>query len=509
MLFHSKEFLLYFLPGTFLVWLCLTLLGRPRIALGWLTIASLAFYACWNPPYLALLVGSLAWNFSFGKLVDPALGRPPRTRTVLLWIGVAANLALLGYFKYANFFVDTMNAVVHLGWTFEKILLPLGISFYTFQQIAYLVDAYRGKAKGHSLLDYVFFVTFFPQLIAGPIVHHAELIPQTLKKFRVSEIPGHLVIGVSIFIIGLFKKFVLADTCGEIANPFFSAVAEGSRFDWMNSWCGVLAYGFQIYFDFSGYSDMAVGLGRIFGYKMPENFSAPYRATSIVEFWRRWHMTLSRFLRDYLYIPLGGNRHGALMRYRNLMLTMLLGGLWHGAGWTFVIWGGLHGIYLSVNHLWSRYAPRALTTADLVPGIMKDRVPGIKQVMFWSLSMLCVTIAWVFFRADSVTSSFAILSSMFGMEPGKPMNPALLGEAWKSYLRWPWLILMEAIVLLAPTTQSYFRAARPTLETEGPATSWWHWRPNLLHAVLIGMLLIPVARRYFSLAPTEFLYFNF
>jgi len=501
MLFHSKEFLLFFLPGTFLVWLCLTLLGRSRLALGWLTIASLVFYAYWNPTYLAILLASLAWNFNFGKLVDPAFGRPSRARNLILWIGVAANLLLLGYFKYANFFVDTINAVFDPDWNFEKVILPLAISFYTFQQIAYLVDSYRGKAPGHSFLDYVFFVAFFPQLIAGPIVHHAEMLSQTRVRLQSTSIPGNVVTGLSIFVVGLFKKMVLADSCGELANPFFTAVSEGEQFSAGTSWCAVLAYGFQIYFDFSGYSDMAIGLARIFGFRLPENFRAPYRATSIIEFWRRWHITLSRFLRDYLYIPLGGNRHGTLLRYRNLMLTMLLGGLWHGAGWNFVFWGGLHGLYLSVNHLWIR------RRSKFVPS--SDHSARVHQVFSWSLAMFCVLIAWVFFRADSLKSAFVILGSMFGIESGPLSFTSTLGPAWRSYLLRPWLLSLELIVLLAPTTQSYFRISRPTLENASVKPTWWCWRPGFLHGIVIGLLLIPVARRYFSLSPTEFLYFNF
>lgn len=503
MLFHSTTFLFYLLPATFFGWLLFAACGRMQAALGWLTGCSLVFYAYWNPPYLALLIGSILFNFVFGKLVDPALRRPEHTRFLLLSFGVCANLLLLGYFKYANFFVDTINQVFQAGWTFEKVLLPLAISFFTFQQIAYLVDSFRGQARGHSFLDYTFFVSFFPQLIAGPIVHHSEILRQLREKFLLSRVPFYVVFGLSIFAIGLFKKMVLADSCGELATPFFGAVAEGQTVTTSQSWCGVLAYTFQIYFDFSGYSDMAIGLGLLFGLRLPENFAAPYRATNIIEFWRRWHITLSRFLRDYLYIPLGGNRRGVLFRYRNLFITMVLGGLWHGAGWTFLIWGALHGIYLVINHGWNhllqrqpRFAMLANSRAGMAGG--------------WLITMLAVVVAWVFFRADSLASSQIVLQSMAGFSSGgeAPFNPA--SGFWITPLAWPFLVFLALICLFAPTTQTYFAIFLPTLQSQPvDRPRFWQWKPGILHGFIVGMLLLFVIKKYHSLAPTEFLYFNF
>ncbi len=265
-----------------------------------------------------------------------------------LVVGIAFNLGTLGYFKYFNFFVETANVVFNAGFNFDEIILPLAISFFTFQQITFLVDAYRGKACDYNFLHYALFVTFFPQLIAGPIVHHAEMMPQFLKRKTGGLSNASIAVGGSIFLLGLFKKVVLADNVAAYATPVFAAASAGQELTLIESWGGVLAYTFQLYFDFSGYSDMAIGLARMFGIVLPLNFNSPYKAASIIDFWRRWHMTLSRFLRDYVYFPLGGSLRGRMKRHINLMITMLLGGLWHGAGWTFVVWGGLHGIYLMI-----------------------------------------------------------------------------------------------------------------------------------------------------------------
>jgi alginate O-acetyltransferase complex protein AlgI len=507
MLFHSTSFLFAFLPVVWVGWLIFLLLGRHRWGQLWLTVASWYFYAYWNPPYLALLLVSLGVNFLLGCRIDPLADRTTGfSRRAWLWVGLAFNLGLLGYFKYANFFVDSMNAVLGTGWNLENVLLPLAISFFTFQQIAYLVDTWAGKSRGHKFWDYAFFVSFFPQLIAGPIVHHAEMIPQLQKAPEKNQILLNLQVGVSIFILGLFKKMVLADSCGEWAGAVFSAAADGGNFTTADAWAGVLSYTFQIYFDFSGYSDMAIGLARMFGLRLPQNFAAPYRATSIVEFWRRWHITLSRFLRDYLYIPLGGNRHGFWMRYRNLLITMLLGGLWHGAGWTFVIWGGLHGLYLVTNHAWDKL---------LAKRGWFGRCPlHLKNSLGWAITMLAVIFAWVFFRADSFQSATAILAAMAGgggeANWGTPLAVLAAGTMFERFIVF-WFLLLAGIVLLLPTTQSYFRGENPVLDSpfSSLGMKFWCWQPKFLHGLLSGILLFFVIRKYFSAAPTEFLYFNF
>ncbi len=269
----------------------------------------------------------------------------------LLFVAVAANLAALAYFKYADFFLRTAVNLTGADIPLLGVVLPLGISFFTFTQIAYLVDVHAGKVIERNPIHYGLFVTYFPHLIAGPVLHHAEMMPQ----FRLAEIYRpylrNFAIGLTFLCLGLAKKVLVADSVAPLANAVFGLGPE-VELAASAAWLGVIAYTLQIYFDFSGYSDMAVGLSLLFGVRLPYNFNSPYQAWNITEFWRRWHMTLSRFLRDYLYVPLGGNRLGRTRRYVNLMVTMLLGGLWHGASWTFVVWGGLHGAYLVVNHAW-------------------------------------------------------------------------------------------------------------------------------------------------------------
>ncbi len=348
MLFNSYTFIFLFLPVTLVGFYLIGGRGNYRVAVSWLVGASLFFYAWWNPAYLGLLLGSILFNYALGILLS-AKKRNKKLKFVLIF-GIAGNLCLLAYFKYYNFFVDNINWVFSSSHTVENILLPLAISFFTFQQIAYLVDVHRGQARECDFLHYCLFVTFFPQLIAGPIVHHKEILPQFSKKeiYRVSY--KAIAIGLTIFSIGLFKKVMIADNMATYVSPVFSGAEQGIKLTFFEAWGGSIAYSLQIYFDFSGYSDMAIGLARMVGIILPLNFHSPYKAKNIIEFWSRWHMTLSRFLKDYLYIPLGGNRKGKLRRYTNIMITMLIGGLWHGAGWVFIMWGALHGFYIVLNH---------------------------------------------------------------------------------------------------------------------------------------------------------------
>src|SRR5882757_5400938 len=348
MLFSSYAFLFQFLP---VVALAFAVARRysPRCGIWALAFASLIFYGAWKPVYLLLLIASIGVNFWLGlKMEDPLRRRRIGT------LGVTLNLALLCYFKYTNFLFDSLTALTGAPLPFVNVILPLGISFFTFQQIAYLVDVMRGARVERDLVSYTLFVSFFPHLIAGPLVHHAEMIPQ-FKRARSGRSAVLAARGLAIFAAGLFKKVVIADNLAQFVTPVFAHLDAGGGVTTPWAWLSTLAYALQIYFDFSGYSDMAVGLALLFGIRLPVNFRSPYKAASIIEFWRRWHITLSRFLRDYLYIPLGGNRLGEQRRYINLMATMLLGGLWHGAGWNFIIWGGLHGIYLCINHLWQAW----------------------------------------------------------------------------------------------------------------------------------------------------------
>jgi alginate O-acetyltransferase complex protein AlgI len=418
---------------------------------------------------------------------------------VQLAVAITANLLLLGYFKYANFFLAAFGT----EWSLGAVILPLGISFYTFTQIAYLVDIYRAEPAGASYSKYLLFVTVFPHLIAGPILHHREIMPQFGR--RITPTAENFAIGLTIFAIGLFKKVMLADGVAPYASPVFDAAAQGQPITFLEAWGGALAYTLQLYFDFSGYSDMAIGLARLFGITFPINFASPYKATSIIEFWRRWHITLSRFLRDYLYIALGGNRHGSMRRYVNLMVTMLLGGLWHGAGWTFIIWGGLHGLYLVINHLWRAAGLRI--GSDLLSG---------------AITFVAVVAAWVFFRAASVDAALNILSGMAGL------HGLVLPAEWQAKLAWlpaiahfafadlgatfrgrEELQTLAALLLLtwlAPNTQQLMRGFAPTLGEIGGAGRLT-WKPSFGWAVAIAALTaLPLLHLN---RVSEFLYYQF
>ena len=401
MLFNSYVFIFCFLPIVLAGYALLRRAQNILWPIAWLALASLFYYAWWKPEFLLLLLLSVTVNFAFGKLIiDGALSRP-QSRAVLT-LGIVFNLCLLGYFKYAGFFVANANNILGAHWTVPSIILPIGISFITFQKIAFLVDAHRGLVRNFTLLNYAFFVTFFPQLIAGPITHHSEIMPQ-IGPAQKRDFAADLAVGISIFVVGLFKKVVIADSLAVYADAGYAMVKAGHPLDSASAWVTVLCYSFQLYYDFSGYSDMAVGLARMFGFRLPVNFYSPYKASSIIDFWRRWHITLSRFLRDYLYIPIGGNRRGPVRRYLNLGIVMLLGGLWHGANWTFVIWGGVHGLMLAVNHAW-----RALPFSN--SAVFKSRPMERFAVL---VTFLAVTLAWVPFRADTFADAGTMLSYLW------------------------------------------------------------------------------------------------
>jgi alginate O-acetyltransferase complex protein AlgI len=399
MLFYSFEFLLLFLP---LVCVGFFWIARysPRVAAAWLALSSLVFYGYWNPRFVLLILVSVTINFLVARrMVERGAGSGAARR--LLLIGVSFNLALLAYFKYTNFFISTANTAFGTDWATMQILLPLGISVFTFTQIAFLSDVHRGLAREYRYLNYLLFVAYFPHLIAGPIIHHRQMMPQFEDPANYQVRAENFAIGLVIFLIGLAKKVLLAGSFAEYVDPVFEGAERGLAPGFAVAWIGALAYTLQIYFDFSGYSDMAIGLSRLFGIRLPENFNSPYKAHNIIEFWRRWNMTLSQFLRDYLYIPLGGNRRGPVRRYLNLAITMLLGGLWHGASWTYVAWGGLHAIYLSVNHGWIELMRRL-------------RLPKLPWLRFFAtgLTFVAVLAAWVVFRADSLESAGRILSGL-------------------------------------------------------------------------------------------------
>lgn len=478
MLFNSAAFLFLFLPVAWALFLFLKQSGLGRAALYLVGIASLIFYAMWDFHYLALLIGSIIFNFYVGNMQIKHGGG----HKGLMALGVAANLLCLGYFKYAAFFVENINFILPeaLQIAVPHIILPLGISFFTFLQIAYLVDAYRGQAGKHSFIEYLSFVTFFPHLIAGPILNHKTIMPQFHALPHQPYDWHKMAMGLSLLAIGLFKKVVIADRLALYATPVFTAADQGNAITLADGWTGALAYTLQLYFDFSAYSDMAIGIGLMFGIRLPENFLSPYKATNIVDFWQRWHITLSSFLKNYLYIPLGGNRKGEARRYINLMLTMLLGGLWHGAGWTFVIWGGLHGAYLAINHAFRRFFPAI----------------KIHAFIGWSITFLAVIIGWVFFRAESVSGALNILQAMAGLNE----TGALDTDAWSA------IMISLIIVLVAPNAMQIISHA----ENAG-VQKWYSWALNKRWAALtILALLISIYLIFYNMnRVSEFIYFQF
>jgi alginate O-acetyltransferase complex protein AlgI len=498
MLFHSYVFIFLFLPVTLLGFIRLGKSGKYRAAISWVVLCSLFFYGWWDFRYLWLITASIVFNYFVGTKLGRS-AKTPSGKKVLIF-GVAANLVLLGYYKYANFFVDNFNwlfgSSVHLG----QIILPLGISFFTFTQIAYLVDAYRGETKEYDFLHYGLFVTFFPHLIAGPIIHHKETIPQFSQRKTFSLEPSNFAVGVTLFVFGLYKKVVLADGIAVFSTPIFELAKSGGDIGFYKAWGGALAYTMQIYFDFSGYSDMAIGLARIFGVRFPVNFNSPYKATSIIQFWRCWHMTLSRFLRDYLYISLGGNRRGPARRYLNVFLTMLLGGLWHGAGWTFVIWGALHGLFITANQAW-----RDLRTRF---GYDVNKSTRAEKVFSWSMTFLAVIIGWVFFRASDTAAAMKMLRGMTDVPAIFQVNPfAVLGMRQAL-----WIVALLAIVLFLPNTQEIMARFEPALDSPkeqkvGKLSRRFFWSPRFGWACVVACAFVLVLLHLSFI--TEFLYFQF
>ena len=400
MLFNSIEFILFFLPITVLVFYFACHKNHKIGMLATLLFASLFFYGFWYPPYLILLIFSILINFSASLIVDKF--RAAMFGRATFNVGVIFNIFLLAFFKYTAFLLESISKINWVEPIETSILLPLAISFFTFQQIGYLTEVYRSKPPEKNLLQYALFVSFFPQLIAGPIVQHHHVSYQFENIVSINSRLWLASSGLILFAIGLSKKLLLADTLAKTANRVFDGVANGSNVSFWEAWLGTFSYSFQIYFDFSGYSDMAIGLGLIFGICLPINFLSPYKSTSIIEFWRSWHITLSKFLRDYLYIPLGGKGESAIFKHRNIMITMILGGLWHGAGFTFLLWGLLHGLLIAVNHLYRDI---------FYPDAIKPK--SFKHFCCVTLTFLLVTISWVFFRSTDLDFAIKILEAMF------------------------------------------------------------------------------------------------
>lgn len=399
MLFNSYIFVFVFFPICLFGYYGLLKSGKSEAAKVFLTVMSLWFYGYFNLSYLLIMICSIAGNYLFHRLLSRESFQMRRRAAMIL--AVALNLGVLFYFKYFDFFLDTVNSVFGTDFILRGILLPLGISFFTFQQISFIVDTYRGEVADCSLSEYALFVSFFPQLIAGPIVNHSEMLPQFrafgAKKADWERIAG----GFALFVLGLSKKVLLADTFGAGVDYGYDNLAVLGRAD---ACLVIFFYALQLYFDFSGYCDMAVGIGRMLGIEIPVNFNSPYKATNIVDFWKRWHITLNRFLTKYVYIPLGGNRKGQGRMYLNLLLVFFISGLWHGAGFHFIVWGMLHGVLYVVTRFWQRHA-RAGGREKFAGGIGSKVMTIVSQIA----TFLYVSVAWVYFRADNIAQANALL----------------------------------------------------------------------------------------------------
>ena len=463
MLFNSQVFLIIFLPIILVGYYFLS--GNKSCRIWFLIIGSFVFYGYWDMRLIPLLAGSIALNWALAS----ASRQWPRLPLILL--GITANLLILGVFKYANFSSESVALFLGIEQQRWSIVLPLGISFFTFQQISYLVDTARGVSPRYRFEEYALYVCFFPQLIAGPIVRHNELIFQFERNPKHRDLYENLSRGAILLVIGLVKKVFIADQLALVADPLFAVAASDTSLGLVDAWIAPIAFGLQIYFDFSGYSDMAIGLALMLGLHLPVNFNAPYRALSVREFWRRWHLTLSRFLRDYVFIPVGGSRNGPKQHIIALMITMLLGGLWHGAGWTFVVWGGMHGIALVVNHLWSR------------AGGKLGRLPA------WLVTMFFIFTTWVFFRAESISAGMKHIWAMLGGGLG-----GVAGSGVNFIEVVLLLISATLIALVGPTSQEIARE---------------HIVSQPIFAALGALALVAVLLQIGGGTNTEFIYFQF
>jgi len=437
----------------------------------------------------------MLFNYTIGVSLSQEKNKIKIHKKSLLIVGVSLNLALLGYFKYTDFLIENFNFLSNENMTLLHLALPLAISFFTFQQIAYLVDSYRGETHEYDFLNYANFVTFFPQLIAGPIVHHSEMMPQFSKRQNKIKNYQNIASGLFIFSIGLFKKVVIADSFSVWATAGFDVATTLNFFE---AWLTSLSYTFQLYFDFSGYTDMAIGIALLFNIRLPINFNSPYKAVNIQYFWRRWHITLSRFLRDYIYIPLGGNKKGSYRIYANLMGTFVLGGLWHGAGWTFVFWGFLHGCALIVQKIWSK---------------LDIQMPTF---VAWFITFNFINIAWIFFRAKEWDDAIKVLSAMFSFEMGLEVYISKLFNNVSPVMQQLHLFVMDIdnlslIRLHAIEGISFgfliilWNKNSMEMLDEFKKIKYVSWKYYIFSVIILGMSLMNISEQNGS----EFLYFNF
>ena len=534
MLFNSYEFLFAFLPITLVVFFVCGRVSRD-VALGWLIVASLFFYAWWRPLNVLIIAPAIAVNYLLARgLVMLVAAKMNARANALLAIGILFNVAFLGYFKYANFAKTVLNDVAGTSFVLSQIVLPLGISFITFQKIAFLIDVHAQRVEKFSLRDFCLFVLFFPQLIAGPIVHFREVMPQFQKPAQRSK-GVDLAVGLSLLAMGLFKKLVLADNIAGRVTPIYDAAAGGDTITFFYAWIAAIGFTLQIYFDFSGYSDMAIGLARCVGIKLPPNFESPLKASSIIDFWLRWHMTLTRFLTAYIFDPLAlwftrrrlakglpalTGRRPSLTAFASvlagpIMLTMFVAGLWHGAGYLFVLFGLLHGVYLVINHAWRRF---------VVPRLKdRNRYRRMMWPLGWCVTFPAVVVAMVLFRSPTVRASVDVLGGMAGLHGATLPNEIVshLGFARSMIAGEPggasdfatsaaWLLALLAIALLLPNSRQLMVRYEPVLlehPSERHGWNWLSWSPSLPWAVAIGAVAFVAVLNLGGVS--EFLYWQF
>jgi alginate O-acetyltransferase complex protein AlgI len=507
MLFHSPEFIFGFLPLCFLGFVGVHRLWGWQPALLWLAAASLVFYGQWSAALAGLLLGSILFNFAAARLLLAKV-ESRRTARRLLLGALAANLALLGYFKYSNFFIDNINQLAGSSISHLKVLLPVGISFYTFIQIGFLVEVYNRQVSQIRFSHYLLFGSFFPCITAGPIILQKDMLPQFAAARPMRLDSARIAVALTVFGIGLFKKLLLADSVAPFADGVFDGAAAGAAVAPAAAWTGALAYTLQLYFDFSGYSDMALGLAYLFGFKLPLNFNSPLQACSITDFWRRWHMTMTRFFTSYLYAAIAvpmmrramRNSYGRARRFlaasaMPVTATFVLAGLWHGAGWTFVVFGLIHGLALAVNHAWREAGLR--------------RLPPPAG---WLLTMAVVVTGLVFFRAADVPTALSLMASMLGTASTDITSlPEVARIATPPHAALVWITLLGAIALLCPNTQElmarHWFSSDPQPHAGELAPSWLTWRPTLAWAA-VGAIVLAAALGSISSHAT-FLYYQF
>ena len=483
MLFNSYPYIFLFLPIVAIIYYVLTKQRLITMSKAWLVLASIFFYNWWNPKYTPILLFSIIFNFAIGSSFNSINPKTKWHKKSILIFGIVVNLLILGYYKYMDFFIQNLNIIFHTNLPLFKIILPLGISFFTFQQITYIIDSYRGETKEYDFLNYALFVSFFPQLIAGPIVYHKEIMPQFMSLRTKILSHKNLILGIFLFVIGLFKKVVLADTFSGYVNTGFHL----DNITMLEGWISSLSYTFQIYFDFSGYCDMAMGSALLFNIKLPLNFNSPYKSESIQEFWNRWHITLSRFLKNWVYFPLGGSQISNKRTYINTMITFLVSGLWHGAAWTFVIWGALHGICLCINRFWKKF--------NIV-------IPKWINIL---ITFLAINAMWILFRAETFSQAKKVFLSLFDF------GNLVIPKTYNLTLRFKnagtitdyndaILFLILGIILIFVSKNSIELISNIKFNTKKKAFLFGAVFALIFIICIIKMTLIPY---------TEFIYFNF